>query len=1077
MIEYLVSLSILTCFVLLIRGLFRKAISPRVVYALWLVVVIRMLLPISLFEADITLPEFLQNREIEQTETQPAESEASAAGQTTPDISFEQSVLTTPMDGTVSGTPVIPTSPAETQPTTSTATDDAADAPIVQQSPVSDTTEVPLSVNWSRIADLAWFCGAVIASLWVLLTGIAYTRQLQKDRILYKTVRGIKVYISVYAGVPCIVGLIPSIYITPEAANSKSETLILIHEYTHLRHGDHIWAVVRALALIVFWWNPLVWIAAMVSKQDAELACDDAIAARLDEETRLRYAHILLDTIPQKHRYADRPGSVYGFGSAPMKERILMLTKKRKNKGICVILAIMLAGCAIGCSFVGMRRVTMDNIQTQKGFTIVSQKTQDVTLTLPMEQIPTYDAVVSAEDAHLLGLDVPVFSTDTTEVFLHTVGVSDHDPEGTEKDVLYLGFDIRHTLSDHGTIYTVFRVKNDNGRNTHSVAFSVPMSTLLQFDRQIKKMGDGPGDQFFIYIDAALYAALQGDVEIGITLNEIVYARGDEVRIYGEEPVVEEEGTVSSSYLEIPEIVLTQVDGLPYDEDTAIFKDAPVGGSPTIFFFGDSLTFYFRNYLPESGDYEYFTGVLTLPNGFWDAALIDVSRGVGSGEIFVSVLAVYHGEEKYLSYQFFGMEPPKGAEVLSERQTERLLERIESASKEQLPTEEFDEEFDPQAFAELIPNPAAELVLYHRFMASDTYIYLCAIHEWNSDGTWSTAPPKDFAVYYTQDFGKTIGMVDMKLPDDLAYDTVTPVLFGLGGGSMELQIILRLTAGDTAFYVSFDNFSYSGDDYLGFDYRGQVADETIDAYKQLQIGTAIGSNKVQNPISIDGEWYHNYRHSGGYAFYLFSMMNDTAEMMFDHGAYESEYANRYRGTYTVDPATTEITALLHDTISYHENTQMTLKFTLDMPAEQNSETLVMHIISCDAPDYRQLVGQTLTFRKDFGYTERYTTLLYEEAQAAYQRWYDGEMTIDALLREYAVKMHLAEKIHSVTGVSIFAYNFQWEYHAEEDRYPLRFLLPDDNGTTVIETVIVKAIDDTDGKEKFFVDVNPTVILQ
>ena len=1069
MIEYLVSLSILICFVLLIRGLFRKAISPRVVYALWLVVVIRMLLPISLFEADITLPEFLQNREIEQTENQPAESEISAAGQTTPDTSFEQSVPMPPMDGKVSGTPVIPTSPAETQPTTSIATDDAADAPIEQQSPVSDTTEVPLSVNWSRIADLVWFCGAVIASMWVLLTSIGYTRQLQKDRILHKTVCGTKVYISEYTGVPCIAGLIPSIYITPEAGNSKSETLIIIHEYTHLRHGDHIWSVVRALALIVFWWNPLVWIAAMVSKQDAELACDDAIAARLDDETRLRYAHILLDTIPQKDRYADRPGSVYGLGSAPMKERILMLTKKRKNKGICVILAIMLAGCAIGCSFIGMRRVTMDNIQTQKGFTIVSQKTQDVTLTLPMEQIPTYDAIVSDEDAHLLGLDVPVFSTATTEVFLHTVGVSGHDPEGTEKDVLYLGFDIRHTLADHGTIYTVFRVMNDNGRNTYSAAFSVPMATLHQFDRQIKKMGDGPGDQFFIYIDAALYAALEGDVEIGITLNEIVYERGDEVRIYGDEPVVEEDDTVSSSYLKIPEIVLTQVDGLPYDEDTAIFKDSPVGGSPTIFFFDDSLTFYFRNYLPESGDYEYFTGVLTLPNGLGDAALLDVSRGAGSSEILVTLKGMRDGKTEYLPYGFFGIEPPKGAEVLSERQTERLLESIESASKEQLPSEEF----DPQAFAELIPNSAAEPVLYHRFMASDTYIYLCEIHEWNSDGTWSTALPKDFAVYYTQDFGKTIGVVDMKLPDDLAYDTVTPVLFGPGGGSMELQIILRLTVGDTAFYVSFDNFSYSGDNYLGFEYRGQVTDEKFEAYKQLQIGTAIDSNKVQNQISIDGEWYHNYRHSAGYAFYSLRMMNDTAEMMFDHGAYESEYANRYRGTYTVDPATNEITALLHDTISYHENTQMTMKFTLDVPADQNSETLVMHVLSCDAQGYQHLVGQSLTFRKEFGYT----ALLYEEAQAAYQKWYDGEMTIDALLREYAVKIHLAEKIHSATGISLFAYNFQWEYHAEEDRYPLRFLLPDSDGTQVVETVIVKAVDDADGKEKFFVDVNPAVTIK
>lgn len=318
MIEYLVSLSLLICAVLLIRGIFRKTVSPRVIYALWMVVVIRMLLPITLFEVDVTIPEFLHNRQTEQdehSEQLPENSYTSAElSQTTPTYPSQNTMPTTPTVPDVI-TPAAPITP-----------ETGAELPMSPEEQTPEVPEEPVRVNWQQIANLVWFIGADTAAVWVFFIGITYNRRLTRNRIFHRTVRGTKVYISEDASVPCISGLIPSIYITPDAANSESEMLIIIHEYVHLRHWDNIWSIIRALALIVFWWNPLVWAAATVSKQDAELACDDAVSAKLDDETRLRYAHILLDTIPQKHRYAT------GLGSAPMKERILMLIKKAEKQ-------------------------------------------------------------------------------------------------------------------------------------------------------------------------------------------------------------------------------------------------------------------------------------------------------------------------------------------------------------------------------------------------------------------------------------------------------------------------------------------------------------------------------------------------------------------------------------------------------------------------------------------------------------------------------------------------------------------------------------------------------------------------
>ena len=51
MLPYLLSLTLLTAAVLLLRICVRRHIPARLVYALWLVVLVRMIIPVSLFSA------------------------------------------------------------------------------------------------------------------------------------------------------------------------------------------------------------------------------------------------------------------------------------------------------------------------------------------------------------------------------------------------------------------------------------------------------------------------------------------------------------------------------------------------------------------------------------------------------------------------------------------------------------------------------------------------------------------------------------------------------------------------------------------------------------------------------------------------------------------------------------------------------------------------------------------------------------------------------------------------------------------------------------------------------------------
>ena len=67
------------------------------------------------------------------------------------------------------------------------------------------------------------------------------------------------------------------------------ERYALAHELTHYRHLDHIWSLVRLVCLALWWFHPLVWAAAWLSRRDGELACDEGVLERLGSEHRLPY--------------------------------------------------------------------------------------------------------------------------------------------------------------------------------------------------------------------------------------------------------------------------------------------------------------------------------------------------------------------------------------------------------------------------------------------------------------------------------------------------------------------------------------------------------------------------------------------------------------------------------------------------------------------------------------------------------------------------------------------------------------------------------------------------------------------
>lgn len=328
----ILTLSALILAVLLVRAAFKNRVPKRMIYCLWLVVLLKLCLPGTLFSLPV-LPAAEGTAPVQTVQTTPVVSTAS----TIPAPSTTTVQPTAPVQTTTQPeqTATQPETKPETQPMT----------PVVQET--AKPAAKPLTT--ARILQIVWFSGSALLGLWLFGTWLTFTIRLHKDKKFLGKRGRTNIYVSKRIKSPCLAGLIPAVYLTEDVLRNDTTELIVRHELTHLRHLDFLWSFCRTLAVIVYWWNPLVWLAAIISKRDAELACDEAVAAGLQPEQRIAYARAILAQAPRKK-------AALSLAGPPVKERILFLTQRQRTSAICIVLALALTISATGCSFAELTR-------------------------------------------------------------------------------------------------------------------------------------------------------------------------------------------------------------------------------------------------------------------------------------------------------------------------------------------------------------------------------------------------------------------------------------------------------------------------------------------------------------------------------------------------------------------------------------------------------------------------------------------------------------------------------------------------------------------------------------------------
>lgn len=341
--EILLTSSALILALLALRRLFRKVLSRRAQYALWGLVLLRLLVPASLPAADFSLL----------TAAEPVVS--GLEGQALY-LSPSRVTLTAP-EGP------LPSYRSEEDPK-------IVLGPPSENSVYSYTNsqQVVHEVEYAWQIVLAdqlppiWYGGMAVMACWLVLSNLLFWRKLRRARRPYPVEGSPRRVYLVEEGLPspCLFGLFrPAIYLTPAALQSPDRLRhVLAHEETHARHLDPLWSLLRAVCLTVYWFDPLVWWAALASRTDCELACDEGALRRLGEAERVPYGRTLLSLIPVRKAPANPllSATTMTAGKRQLKDRITRVAENPVYLGRALFAAVALAALVCAVTFTGAKK-------------------------------------------------------------------------------------------------------------------------------------------------------------------------------------------------------------------------------------------------------------------------------------------------------------------------------------------------------------------------------------------------------------------------------------------------------------------------------------------------------------------------------------------------------------------------------------------------------------------------------------------------------------------------------------------------------------------------------------------------
>lgn len=189
----------------------------------------------------------------------------------------------------------------------------------------------PLQI-WVFIGSAVWLLGMAVLLIYSIVS-LAKLQKRLKNAVHDKD----NIYLAKQLDTPFVMGIIcPKIYL-PTSLTGEEKRYILLHEQMHIKRFDHLLKIVSFFVLSLHWFNPLVWITFFISGKDMEMSCDEAVIKRLGSDVKKEYSSSLLNLATGRRIIG---GSPLAFGEGDTKGRIKNVLNYKKPAFWMVVIAV-----------------------------------------------------------------------------------------------------------------------------------------------------------------------------------------------------------------------------------------------------------------------------------------------------------------------------------------------------------------------------------------------------------------------------------------------------------------------------------------------------------------------------------------------------------------------------------------------------------------------------------------------------------------------------------------------------------------------------------------------------------------
>ncbi len=233
----------------------------------------------------------------------------------------------------------------------------------------SISVEAGPSLSWGKVLGVAWACGCLA------LVGAAGWRYGKWNRLVRSGKRisdrrllsileeareamGVRRSVTLVSmpevGSPAVFGVWRVWLLLPEATrlhlDERELRLVFMHEMAHLRRNDGLLDVILMGLQFLHWFNPLVWLAFHRLRAERELVCDAMVLRQSAEAERLDYGRLLIKLADSLcAREGAIPAVIPVIGRKRDLKRRIVAIKQGQPTSWFSVLATGLAAGAVGC--------------------------------------------------------------------------------------------------------------------------------------------------------------------------------------------------------------------------------------------------------------------------------------------------------------------------------------------------------------------------------------------------------------------------------------------------------------------------------------------------------------------------------------------------------------------------------------------------------------------------------------------------------------------------------------------------------------------------------------------------------